>query len=127
MSQDTAAAIADLEARRYAAIVAADFAAMDEFYDEGLIYVHSSAVVDTKASYIDSIRSGRAKYLSAKQTDVKVTDHGNDVAQALSRVNLEVQRPDGVVLKLDMRTLATWQKKGGKWKMVSVQSTKMPA
>ncbi len=126
MSQDTAAAIAALEARRYAAIVAADFAAMDELYDDQLVYVHSSAVVDSKASYIDSIKSGRAKYLSAKQSDVKVTDHG-DLALALSRVNLEVQRPDGNVLKLDMRTIAAWKKGAKGWKMVSVQSTRMPA
>jgi hypothetical protein len=50
------------ENARYAAQTANDFAAMEKLFGSDLIYNHTTAAVDSKASYIDSFRSGRLKY-----------------------------------------------------------------
>jgi hypothetical protein len=46
------------EDARYAAQTKSDFDALERLYGDDLVYVHSSAVVDSKASYIDRQRSG---------------------------------------------------------------------
>lgn len=122
---DAIAAVSACEERRYAAIQKPDFQALDELFADDLIYIHGSAAIDTKASYIDSIKQGRAKYVGAKQSEQKFVAQPGFVL-AMSRVNLDVQRPDGQVLHLDMRTLAVWKPVGKGWKLASVQSTRIP-
>src|SRR5215831_5362758 len=50
------------ENARYASQTTNDFKAMDKLLGSDLIYNHSTAATDDKASYIDSMRSGRVKY-----------------------------------------------------------------
>ena len=45
------------EDSRYAAQTKSDFDALQRLYGDDLVYVHSAAVVDNKASYIDRQRS----------------------------------------------------------------------
>ena len=46
------------EDARYAAQTKSDFDALERLYGDDLVYVHSSAVTDSKASYIERQRSG---------------------------------------------------------------------
>ena len=49
------------EDARYAAQMANDFPAMEKLIADDLVYIHSSSVVDTKQTYIESMRKiGRA-------------------------------------------------------------------
>ena len=57
------------EDMRYAAQTSNDFAALERMFSPDLIYVHSSAIVDNKQSYIDSMRTGTVIY----KTDRKST------------------------------------------------------
>ena len=57
-----AAAVLALDEARFDAQVAGDKARLEELLAEELHYTHSNALVDTKASYIDSIISGRVRY-----------------------------------------------------------------
>ena len=50
------------EQARYAAQMANDFAAMDRLFGDDLVYIHSSTVLDTKTSFIESMRSGIVRY-----------------------------------------------------------------
>src|ERR1700760_2545755 len=59
------------EDARYAAQTKSDFDAMQRLFGDDLVYVHSTAVVDSKASYIDRQRSG-LHYRVMKPSDVKV-------------------------------------------------------
>src|SRR5262245_61116176 len=56
------------EDARYAAQTSNDFAAMEKLFGDDLVYIHSSAVVDGKKEYIESMRSGRVKYRSMRRT-----------------------------------------------------------
>src|SRR5262245_8054910 len=48
--------------RRIAAIRSGSLAELDALLAQALTYVHSSSRIDTKASYLDSLQSGRVKY-----------------------------------------------------------------
>ncbi len=56
------AAVRAADDQRAAAIVAADGAKLSAIFSDELRYAHSSGLVDTKTSYLQSIVSGRTKY-----------------------------------------------------------------
>ena len=56
--------ILGLEDKRFIAMIARDLAALEKLTHEQLLYTHSSGVTDTKASWIESIKAGKAKGLA---------------------------------------------------------------
>ena len=50
-----------LEDRRIAAMTAQDFRALDPLAHGELLYAHSTGVTDTKATWMESMTSGRVK------------------------------------------------------------------
>ena len=54
----------ELDAKRFAAQTKNDFDALGSLLADDLVYTHSSAVVDGKTSFIDSMRTGKTKYES---------------------------------------------------------------
>ena len=68
-----------LEDRRFAAMIERDFGKLNALVHEGLLYTHSSGVTDTKASWLQSMQSGRVKYKQANCSERKVRIYG-DVA-----------------------------------------------
>jgi ketosteroid isomerase-like protein len=53
-----------------------DFPKLEKVLAEDLYYLHSTGSADTKASYIDSMKTGRQKYASAKIRELKVRVYG---------------------------------------------------
>src|SRR6185436_4912432 len=64
------------EDARYKAQTSNDFAAMERLFGNDLVYIHSSSVVDNKATYIDSMRSGTVRYRIMRRSGVKVRTYG---------------------------------------------------
>ena len=65
------------EAARYAAQTTNEFTAMEKLMGSDLTYNHSTAATDNKATYIDSMRSGRVKYREMKpNNDTKTRTYG---------------------------------------------------
>src|SRR5258708_37034428 len=54
--------ILSLEEKRYAAMTASDFGALEALLHDQLLYTPSSAATDTKASWLESLPSGRTRY-----------------------------------------------------------------
>ena len=51
-----------LESRRYRAMCEADAKTLEELLADSLVYTHSYGGADTKASYLDGIRSKKWQY-----------------------------------------------------------------
>ena len=70
--------ILGLEDKRFAAMIARDFATLERMVHDELLYTHSSGVTDTKASWIESMKSGKVKYKSVSCTgrQVKSAERG---------------------------------------------------
>lgn len=121
-------AVKALELERFQAQEKNDFAALERLLADDLVYTHSSGAVDSKASYIESLRSGRARYLKIAPDEVKprvvgdtVLIHGRGVFTL--ETNTNGQKGENV-LKLSF--LDVWQKRNGKWQMIAWQSTRLP-
>jgi len=111
------------EDARFAAQMSGDGAAMQRLFGDDLVYIHSSTVQDTKASFIESIRSGNVKYRSMKRSDVKVRTYGC-IAIVTGHGNFEVTAR-GQDLSLDLLYHAVWAKRAAGPQFVSWQATRI--
>ena len=113
------------EEARYAAQLGNDFAAMERLFGDDLVYVHSSTTVDTKASFIESMRSGAVRYRRMTRGAVKVRTYG-PVAIVTGEGTFEVTAR-GQELRLDLLFTAVWVKRAGGPQFVSWQATRKTA
>ncbi len=120
----TAEEALNAEEARYAAQMANDFAAMERLFGDELVYIHSSTVLDTKASFIESMRSGAVKYRSMTRSDVKVRTYGC-IAIISGRGTFEVTAR-GQDLKLELLFHSVWAKRAAGTQFVSWQATRLP-
>ena len=116
--------ILGLEDKRFAAMITRDFAGLDKVVHEELLYTHSSGVTDTKASWIESMRSGRVKYKSVQCSERQVRFFG-EVALVRGRAAIEVDI-GGEAKSLRLLFLNAWTRTPQGWKFVAWQSCPLP-
>lgn len=112
------------EEARYQAQMSGDGAAMGKLFGDDLVYIHSSTVQDTKASFIESITSGNVRYRSMSRGEPRVRTYGC-VAIVSGEAKFEV------TVKGEDRTLkllyhAVWARRGAGVQFVSWQATRLP-
>ena len=113
------------ENARYAAQTTNDFAAMDKLFGKDLVYQHSSAAVDNKASYIDAMRSGKTKYRKmTPNNDLQTRTYGC-LALITGTAVYEVTA-GGQDRTVPLRFTAIWAKRPSGIEFVSWQSTGIP-
>lgn len=110
---------------RYRAMLDGDIAALDRMLSNDLSYTHSSARCESKAEYLDSLKSGRVRYLHAQRDGAQLRVYG-DVAVMNGTVLLKAV-VDGAARVLDNRFLSVWKREISGWKMVAWASTPIPA
>lgn len=112
------------EDARYAAQMGDDFAAMDKLFSPALVYIHSSSVLDNKASYIESMRSGAVKYKVMRRSEVTVRTFGCvAIINGIGNYDVRVKEND---INVVLRFTSIWQKKDNALEFISWQSTRMP-
>ena len=121
----TEAQVQAAEDARYAAQTSLDYTALDRLLADDLIYIHSSAVVDNKSSYIDSMRNGSVRYLAMKRSEVQVRIFGC-LAVMTGVGQFDVQIKDKL-LNVELRFHSLWISRDGRLQFVSWQSTRIPA
>ena len=118
-------AIRALDDRRMTAMVDADLGALKAILHDDLTYIHTRAgEMESKAEFLDRLRTGDLDYKSLRKEDVRVRLFGS-AAVVTGRVFAEV-RSHGQDLSLQARFTAVYVKKGGPWQLVAWQSTRMP-
>ncbi len=124
MSEAIKQEILRLEERRWTAMTQNDFATLEALLADDLVYTHSSAVVDDKASYLDSLRSGAVKYKSAEREPAKVAVHGEAVfVTGEARVSVLVRGQDKLI---HMRYSNVWIKQAKGWRFALWHATVIP-
>ena len=114
--------IADLA--RFEAAVAADAKVLAALLDDDLEYVHSNGEVDTKASFIEALTTGRRDYLSNRASIESIRILG-DVAIIRGRVLVAVA-DNGNTRDLDLGYTDVWVWKARRWQMTAWRSARMP-
>jgi len=121
---DIISAIEALDARRARATIEGDFAALDPLLGDDLRYVHSSAVDEDKALFLERLREGHYRYLGLEilKRDFRVI--GDTVlVNGDVRIDVEAAGKTKVVMS---RYLQVWARRPGGWQMVAWQSTPIP-
>ena len=112
------------EDARYAAQTTNDFAAMAKLYGDDLVYIHSSAIVDDKASFIGVMRSGDVKYRAMRRSEVKVRTYGClGIITGNADFDVTVK---GQELSVQLRFTSSWAKRAAGAQFVSWQATRVP-
>jgi ketosteroid isomerase-like protein len=117
--------INDLEDRRYAAMVEADLDALDELLSDDVMYAHSDATVDSKASYLELMRNRTLVYHSLEHTtETVVSRPGVVVVGGTMSGSIHMH---GAAKTLNSRVAAVWVAEGDRWRLLVFQPTKIPA
>jgi len=112
------------EDARYAAQTGDDFGALQKLLGDDLVYIHSSALVDNKTSYIDSMKSGAVKYRVMRRSDVTVRTYGCiAIISGLGNFDVTVKGQDVAV---EIRFHSIWAKRDNGLQFISWEATRTP-
>lgn len=112
-----------LDRQRMSAMASKDIAALENIIADDLIYTHSSARLDTKASLIGNMTSGSTVYTEVTPSDVVAQDCGDTVVLT-GKARIGVMS-GGKPNAFTVRFTDVYAKRGGKWQMVTWQSTRL--
>jgi len=116
--------VIELDRKRMTAMAQKDIATLNELIADDLIYTHSSARLDTKQSLIGNMESGSTVYTSVVPSDVKAQDLGEAVVlTGTCRISVN---SGGNAMSFGVRFTDVYARRGGKWQMVTWQSTRTP-
>ncbi len=112
------------DAERYKAMENRDLATLSRYLGDDLIYTHSSALVDSKDSYVESLRSGKVVYKQTRRSDLRVSPYGC-TAVLTGRGDFSVS-VDGKDIEVQLRFTNVWVKNPEGWQMVAWEATRIP-
>lgn len=128
MDKPTDRAILEWEQRRREALLAGDTTALEGLLSDALVYVHSTAVRDTKDSYLRKIRDGVLRYLSLEFSELQAQG-SEGVALVTGRMRATVLK-DGREKQVASVFLTVWVPEpygvGSTWRLRAHQGTPLP-
>ena len=113
------------ERARTSALVKGDVAALDKLLADDLTYVHATGKVDTKASFLEGIRSGSLRYLAWNLQEMHVRLIGDAAVlngkYAVRALDRRVQQDP---IAVNVIVLSVYARREGRWQQVAWQTTK---
>ena len=119
------AALTPADDARVAATKSADREKLTAIFSDDLRYAHSSGTVDTKQSFIESLTSGRTKYVALDYEERAFTFPAPGIALMTGRAHVKVANATGGVDML-LSFLGVWREENGHWRFLAWQSCKLP-
>jgi ketosteroid isomerase-like protein len=116
--------VADIEKKRFAALVSKDYAYLNQVMGEDIVYCHSSGLIDTKASFIQSIKDGKLVYNEMTPDELKVRIY--DKTAVITGVCTAKVVSNGQQLNTRFRFTDVYVKRKEGWQMVTWQSLRLP-
>ncbi len=120
---DTALEAADTA--RVTAMRAGDRAELDRLFSADLRYAHSNGIVDSKASFIDVLTSGKTKYLAYEYEERTFTRPVPGIALMTGRARIKAESNGGQMDSV-LSFLAVWRQEQGQWRFLAWQSCRLP-
>ena len=116
-----------LERQRFAAQVSKDFDFLGRVFADDLIYTHSGGKIDSKETYINSIKEGKSVYDKIEVEELRIRPY-NDQKSAVVNGTIMITQPpvDGKPTLLHIRYAVVYVKnKAHGWQLVMWQSLKL--
>jgi ketosteroid isomerase-like protein len=117
--------VGQAEQALYRAMVAQDFSDLEALLADGLSYVHSTGVMESKRGYLAGVANGLYDYERIQSHDVITCAHG-DIAVQTGTVEMSVgaRGQPREVLRLLFTLL--WTRTTGGWQLSRRQATRIP-
>jgi hypothetical protein len=119
------AAVQAADDARMAAMKSGSREKLDSIFSDELSYTHSTGELDTKASFIDKLTSGKTKYLSFEYEKRDFTLPASTIALMTGRVHIRAisggNTNDNV-----LSFLAAWRLEKSQWRFLAWQSCRLP-
>ncbi len=110
---------------RVAAMQSGDRDKLTAIFSDELRYAHSTGVVDTKASFIEVLTSGKTKYVGYDYEEQNFTFPAPGVALMSGRAHVKAETVTGTMDSV-LSFLAVWREEKGQWRFLAWQSCKLP-
>jgi uncharacterized protein (TIGR02246 family) len=110
---------------RLAATMRGDVAALATMMTDDLTYTHSSGVTETKAEFLDGLKSGKYVYRAIEAKNRRVRLRG-DAAVVSGPCHIVIE-PGGTRTEIDLYFSELYVREDGRWRMALWQSTRLPA
>lgn len=117
--------IAAAEQNLYRAMIARDFTALDAILADDLVYVHSTAVAETKEGYFAGVRDGLYEYASIESDQAAGAIHG-DVAVQTGGSRMSVGRRGQPKASINLLVTLVWKREPSGWRLWRRHATRMP-
>ena len=108
--------VLNAQSSRISAMIGADIGKLNDLLTYDLTYAHTTGWTETKAGYIETIKSGKINYVSFVPKDVEVRIYG-EIAVLTGKVDVNLGRTDFTI-----RFLEVQRKEDGFWKLTAWQS-----
>ena len=116
-------AVLQVQARRFAAMIAVDTVALNNILAPELTYTHTSGQTETKAQFLATLRSQDLIYKSIEPDSVQVRIH-RWTAVVTGRSAMQVTAGDRE-LSLAIRFIEVYQWDDERWQLLAWQSTRL--
>ena len=118
--------ILEAEHDLYRAMIAPDFAALERILAPDLVYVHSTAVAETKQEYLQGVAKGIHEYddITTRGTHVRV--HGN-VALVDGICDMKVGKGKQPKDLIHLLFVLVWARDGAVWRLEHRHATRILA
>jgi hypothetical protein len=110
---------------RVTAMKARDGSKLSAFLSDDLHYAHSNALVDTKASFLDLIISGKAKYLRLDYVKREFTFPAPGMATMTGFFDVKAIINEATT-EAQICFLGVWRLEKSEWKLLAWQTCKVP-
>ena len=107
------------------ATVAGDEATLKQLLASDLTYTHSNGETDTKAVFIDNLKTGARKYHKVDHESMEVRLYGNTAVLAAVAA-VETSQKGGKPNPVRLRFIHVWVWQQGRWQLVAHQSLRLP-
>jgi ketosteroid isomerase-like protein len=117
-------AVKAIELERFEAATKNDLDKLGKLLADDLTYTHSTGVLETKAVFLDSLKTGKLQFKTIEPADLQVRVYDKTaIINGTAKVSVV---SEGKPKDLAIRFTDVWINRGGKWQMVAWQSAKTP-
>lgn len=102
-----------------------DEATLAAVFSDELRYTHSNGLIDTKATFLDVLVSGKTRYLGYDHVERSFTFPAPGIALMNGRARVRAESAKGQMDAV-LSYLAVWRKEGDAWKFLAWQSCRLP-
>lgn len=117
-------AIIAAEQRRFDATTRRDTVFLRSLLADDMLYIHSNAMVETKAQHLAAISSGKLNYQHLSRETPTVRRHGK-IALVFGPVKAKGVN-QGAPFDINLLVTSVYRKQKGTWLLVNWQSTRAP-